>query len=49
MSIWDDADLPAGEDVMDHLWDEASDALGVGIARNTCKVLKAIPGSSPTE
>jgi hypothetical protein len=44
VSIWDDAGLADGEDVADRLWDEASEALGVGIARNTCKVLRAIPG-----
>jgi hypothetical protein len=44
VSIWDDASRPEGDDVTDRLWDEASDALGVGIARNTCKVLRAIPG-----
>ncbi len=47
VSKWDHANLVEAEEIAARWWDEASEVLGVGIARSTCEVLRDIPGYHP--
>lgn len=45
--LWDDATFEEIAELADVLGDEASQALGVGVARHGCWVVRSIPGDDP--
>jgi hypothetical protein len=45
VSLWDDSETHGAEQLADRSWDDASELLGVGIARQTCRVLRRVPGN----
>jgi hypothetical protein len=44
VSLWDEAMVEDSDDPADRWWDDASEVLGIGIARHTAQVLREIPG-----
>ena len=49
VSLWEeDGNVGDAEDLADRWWDDTSDALGVGIARQRYRVLRDISGQAPT-
>jgi len=46
VSLWDGASVGDADDASDHWWDDASAALGIGIARHRCRVLREVPGGA---
>jgi hypothetical protein len=47
VSLWDDTLVKDSTDIADRWWDDASEVLGIGIARHRCRVLRDIPGHTP--
>ena len=47
VSLWDDTKIKDSNDIADRWWDDASEVLGIGIARHRCRVLRDIPGHTP--
>jgi hypothetical protein len=48
VSLWKGADPAQAEDFLDRLWDDTSQVLGVGIARQCSRLLREVPGSLTT-
>jgi hypothetical protein len=46
ISLWDETMVQDSEDATDGWWDGAAEALGLGIARHHCRVLRDIPARS---
>jgi hypothetical protein len=44
-SLWHGADSPQVEEFLDRLWDDTSQVLGVGIARQCSRVLRDVAGT----
>jgi len=47
VALWEDDAAADSGDLSDRWWDDASEALGIGIARHRCRVLRDVPGEPP--